>query len=190
MNTKDFILASSSPQRIALLRQVGYEPKDIKPADICEDCLPHEDPLPFVRRMALSKAKRIAELNPNENILACDTIVVVGKKILHKAKDEDEQYHIMKLLSGKSHRVISSVCLINKNGRVSQRTVTTKIFMKLLSEEEIKLYVESKEWVGVCGYKIEGMLAAYVIKMNGSYSGVVGLPLHETVNLLKGENIR
>ena len=173
MNTKDFILASSSPQRIALLRQVGYEPKDIKPADICEDCLPHEDPLPFVRRMALSKAKRIAELNPNENILACDTIVVVGKKILHK-----------------SHRVISSVCLINKNGRVSQRTVTTKIFMKLLSEEEIKLYVESKEWVGVCGYKIEGMLAAYVIKMNGSYSGVVGLPLHETVNLLKGENIR
>ena len=190
MNTKDFILASSSPQRIALLRQVGYEPKAIKPADICEDCLPHEDPLPFVRRMALNKAKRVAELNPDENVLACDTIVVVGKNILHKSKNDNEQYRVMKMLSGKSHRVISSVCLINKQGKISQRTVTTKISMKLLSEDEIKSYVESKEWVGVCGYKIEGMLAAYVTKMNGSYSGVVGLPLNETVNLLKGENIR
>ncbi len=190
MENKDFILASSSPQRIALLRQIAYEPKAIHPADINEDCLPHEDPLPYVRRMALSKAKRVAELCPNENILACDTTVVVGKRILHKAKDAAEQLQIMKMLSGKTHRVISSVCLINKNGKVSQRTVTTKIAMKSLSDEEINDYVASNEWVGVCGYKVEGLLAGYVTKMLGSYSGVVGLPLYETLNLLKGENIR
>ena len=83
---KDFILASGSPQRIALLRQIAYEPKKIAPADICEDCLPHEDPLPYVRRMALQKAQKIAAEYPNENILACDTIVAVGKRFYTKLK--------------------------------------------------------------------------------------------------------
>lgn len=190
MENKDFILASASPQRIALLRQAAFEPKQIVPADICEDCLPHENPLPYVRRMALGKAACVAKKCPHENILACDTVVVVGKRILHKAKDAGEQYEHMKLLSGRSHRVISSVCLINKQGKMSQRTVTTKITMKLLTDEEIKEYIQSEEWRGVCGYKIEGRLAVYVTKMVGSYSGVVGLPLNETINLLKGEGVR
>ncbi|MBR1601740.1 MAG: septum formation protein Maf [Alphaproteobacteria bacterium] len=190
MNAKDFILASGSPQRIALLRQVVFEPKQIKPADICEDCLEHEKPLPYVKRMALEKAKHIAKLYPNENILACDTIVTVGQRILHKANSVDEQRSYMKLLSGRSHRVISSVCLINKKGKVSQRTVTTKITMKMLTDWEIEEYLQSGEWKGVCGYKIEGRLAAYVTKIVGSYSGVVGLPLNETINLLKGEGIK
>lgn len=183
-------MASGSPQRIALLRQVAFEPKQISPADICEDCLFHEKPLPYVRRMALEKAKHVAALYPNENVLACDTIVVVGQRILHKAQNADEQRGYMKLLSGRAHRVISSVCLINKNGKVSQRTVATKIAMKLLTDDEIEEYLKSGEWKGVCGYKIEGRLAAYVTRMVGSYSGVVGLPLNETVNLLKGEGIR
>ena len=190
MEVKDFILASGSPQRIALLRQIAYEPKAIKAADICEDCLPHEDPLPYVKRMALSKAKHVAEMLPDENILACDTIVVVGKRILHKAKDEDEQRNFMKLLSGRTHRVISSVCLINKKGKISQRTVSTKISMKRLTVAEINDYIACGEWKGVCGYKIEGRLAGYVTKLVGSYSGVVGLPLCETMNLLKGEGVR
>ena len=190
MDTKDFILASGSPQRIALLRQVAFEPRQIIPADICEDCLQYEKPLPYVRRMAQEKAKHIAGICPNENVLACDTIVVVGQRILHKAKDIDEQRRYMELLSGRTHRVISSVCLINKQGKISQRTVTTKITMKLLSGQEIEEYLQSGEWRGVCGYKIEGRLAAYVTKIVGSYSGVVGLPLNETINLLKGEGIR
>ncbi len=126
---KDFILASGSPQRIALLRQVAYEPKKIQPADIDENCLPHEKPLPYVRRMALEKAKHVAALCPDENILACDTVVTVGQRILHKAKDAAEQLMYMTLLSGRTHRVISSVCLLNKKGQISQRTVTTTIMM-------------------------------------------------------------
>lgn len=189
MTAKDYILASGSPQRIALLRQICYEPKEILPADINEDCLPHEKALPYVRRMALNKAKHVADLRKGENVLACDTVVVVGQKILHKSKDEDEQRKVMQMLSGKTHRVISSVCLINKNGKVSQRTVSTKITMKVLTPREIEDYVACGEWRGVCGYKIEGRLAGYVKRIVGSYSGVVGLPLYDTLNILKGEGI-
>ncbi|MBR6355904.1 MAG: septum formation protein Maf [Alphaproteobacteria bacterium] len=187
---KDFILASGSPQRIALLRQVAYEPKKIQPADIDENCLPHEAPLPYVRRMAREKAEHVAALCPNENVLACDTIVTVGQRILHKAKDADEQRKYLKLLSGRAHRVISSVCLVDKNGNISQRTVTTKIAMKVLSDEDLEEHLACGEWKGVCGYKIEGRLAGYVTRMVGSYSGVVGLPLYETMNLLKGAGVR
>ena len=189
MEVKDFILASGSPQRIALLRQIGYEPKEILPADIDESCLLHEKPLPYVRRMALSKAKAVAAQRAGENVLACDTVVAVGQKILHKSKDENEQRQVMKMLSGKAHRVISSVCLVNKNGKISQKTVSTKIAMKVLTPQEIESYVACGEWHGVCGYKIEGRLAGYVTRMVGSYSGVVGLPLYETQNILKGEHI-
>ena len=96
----------------------------------------------------------------------------------------------MRLLSGRNHKVISAVCLIDKNGKISQRVVTTRINMKKLSEEEITSYVDSNEWVGVCGYKIEGLLAGFVKNMIGSYTGVVGLPLYETKNLLTGAHIR
>ena len=188
--TKDFILASGSPQRIALLRQIAYEPKKIVPAAICEDCLPHEDPLPYVRRMALEKARKVAQDNPNENILACDTIVAVGKRILHKSQNAEEQTKVMNLLSGKTHRVISAVCLINKHGKISQRIVSSKVSMKTLTPDEIKSYVDGDEWHGVCGYRIDGTLAGYVCRILGSYSGIIGLPLYETLNLLKGENIR
>ncbi len=187
---KDFILASGSPQRIRLLEQIGYRPKKIHPADINEECLPHEKPLPYVKRMALEKAKAIATLYPNENILASDTIVTVGLRILHKSKNAQEQTQVMRLLSGRNHKVISAVCLIDKNGHVSQRTVITRISMKRLSEEEITDYVNSNEWVGVCGYKIEGLLAGFVKNMVGSFTGVVGLPLYETKNLLKGAHIK
>ena len=189
-NTKDFILASGSPQRIRLLEQIGYKPKKIQPADIDENCLPHEKPLPYVNRMALEKAKAIAKLYPNENVLASDTIVTVGLRILHKSKNADEQLKVMNLLSGRNHKVISSVCLIDKNGKISKRTVTTRISMKRLSAEEINQYIQSNEWVGVCGYKIEGLLAGYVKNMVGSFTGVVGLPLYETKNLLTGAGIK
>lgn len=190
MDSKDFILASGSAQRIALLRQVGYEPKKIYPADVDERCLPHENALPYVRRMALNKALKVAEEFKEENILACDTIVVVGNRIIHKAENAEQQRLHMKLLSGRNHRVISSVCLVSKNGTISQRTVSTKIAMQQLSNKDIDDYIKSNEWQGVCGYKIEGKMAGFITKIIGSYSGVVGLPLNATLNLLKGVGIR
>ncbi len=186
---KDFILASGSPHRLALLRTIGYEPKKIASANIDESEKKHEKPLAFVKRMALEKAKKAASLNPGENILSADTIVVVNSKILHKSKTPEEQRKVMEALSGKAHKVITSVCLCSKSGRISQRTVTTRILMKKMSEQEIRDYVACDEWVGVVGYSIEGRLGAYVKKIIGSYSGVVGLPLYETKNLLNGENI-
>ena len=188
-DNKDFILASGSAQRIRLLKQIGYTPKLICPADIDESRLPHEDPLPYIRRVALSKAQAVATLHPQENILSADTIIVVGKTIIQKSPDEDAQRKVMQTLSGRTHRVITSVCLISKDGHISQKTVTTKICMKHLTAEEIEEYLQSGEWHGVCGYKIEGLLAAYVKKIIGSYSGVVGLPLYETKNILNGNGI-
>lgn len=190
METKDFILASASPQRRRLLEQIGYMPKEIVSADIDESCLPHERPLPYVKRMARQKALAVAAQHPGENILASDTIVTVGLRILHKSQTPEEQTNVMRLLSGRNHKVISAVCLIDKNGKISERCVMTRIAMKHLTEGEIKDYVASKEWVGVCGYKIEGLLAGFVENMVGSFSGVVGLPLFETRNLLIGAGIK
>ena len=187
--TKDFILASGSSHRLALLRSIGYEPKKIASPDIDEAEKKFEHPLSFVKRMAFEKAKKVAEDFPNENILSADTIVVVNRKILHKAKTPEEQIEVMRLLSGKAHKVITSVCLHGKSGRIAQKTVTTRILMKKLSEQEIKDYVSTNEWVGVVGYDVEGSPAAYVKKIIGSYSGVIGLPLYETKNLLTGEGV-
>ena len=189
MLEKDFILASGSPQRRALLAQIGFVPKKIEPANIDEYVLKDEKPLPYIRRVAKLKALAVAKLNPNENVLSADTVIVVGQHIIQKSADEAAQTKVMKMISGRTHRVITSVCLVDKSGRVSQKTVTTKIVMKHLTEKEIEEYVQAKEWLGVAGYKIEGMLAGYVKKVIGSYSGVVGLPLYVTKNLLNGVGV-
>lgn len=186
MQTKDFILASGSPQRRKLLEQIGYFPKQIKTADIDESTLKAEKPLVYIKRIAKSKALAVAKIFPNENILSADTIIVANKRIIQKSPDEATQIKVMQTLSGSSHKVITSVCLISKDGRCHQRTVTTKIVMKHLTQQEIAEYIQSKEWVGVAGYKIEGMLSGYVKKIIGSYSSVIGLPLYETKNLLNG----
>lgn len=181
---KNFILASGSPQRKALLEQINFVPKMIVPADIDETPLKYEKPSAYVKRMALEKAKHVAGLYPNEVVLACDTVVVCGKTILQKAHSDEEQLCVMKMLSGKSHRVLSAVCVVNRQGGLALKLNVTKIQMKHLTEKEIKDYVAGKEWVGCSGYKIEGEMAAFVKKIIGSYSGVVGLPLYETKNML------
>ncbi len=186
---KDFILASGSPQRRQLLEQIGYTPKDIHPADIDEQVLKGETPLRYIRRIARAKALAVAAVFPEENILSADTVIVAGQKIIQKSADAEAQTNVMRLLSGRTHRVITSVCLISKTGRISQRTVTTKIAMKHLTESEISNYIASGEWVGVAGYKIEGMLGGFVKKIIGSYTGVIGLPLYETKNMLNGIGI-
>ena len=187
---KDFILASSSPQRKALLEQIGYVPKAMCPADIDESEKKHEKPSAYVKRMAREKALRVSSLHKGEVILACDTIVVCGRKLLHKAQNDDEQTMVMKNLSGHAHHVLSAVCVIDREGKIAERLVDTRILMKSLTDDEIKNYVASKEWVGCSGYKIEGRMEAYVRKIIGSYSGIVGLPLYETKNLLNGAGIK
>ncbi len=186
---KDFILASQSPQRIALLKQIGFEPKKIEPADIDETPKRGEKASQYVKRMAKEKAVAVAEKNSGETVLASDTVVVCNNKIIQKSKNDAEQIAVMRMLSGKSHRVLTAVCVVDKNKKAAIRLNTTKIKMKHMSEKEINDYVASKEWVGCAGYKIEGCLAALVLNMNGSYSGVVGLPLYEAKALLNGAGV-
>ncbi len=186
---KDFILASGSPQRRRLLESIGYIPKDIRPANIDEQVNKGETPLRYIRRIARAKATAISALHPAENILSADTVIVVGQKIIQKSKDDEAQTKVMRLLSGRTHKVITSVCLISKTGKISQKTITTKIAMKHLTENEIKSYIASREWHGVAGYKIEGMLAGFVKKIIGSYTSVIGLPLYETKNMLNSAGV-
>lgn len=190
MQKKDFILASASPHRLALLEQIEMPPKMVLPADIDETTKKDEAPTAYVKRMAVEKARKIASIHKGENILACDTIVVVGTRVLHKSTTDAEQEKVMRLISGRSSHAISAVCLISKDGKESLRCVDTRVITKSLSEEEIKRYVKSHEWMGCCGYKIDGTFAGMVRKIIGSYTGVVGLPLCETLCLLNGVGIK
>lgn len=187
---KDFILASGSPQRKALLQQIDMEPALAEAADINETPRQGEKPSAYVKRMACEKAACVAGKYPGKVVLGSDTILVCAAKIIQKAHSDEEQEQVMRLLSGKSHKVLTAVCVIGADGKRRVKLNTTKIQMKRLSEEEIKAYVATREWVGCAGYKIEGRLAALVRQMTGSYSGVVGLPLFETKNLLESAGIR
>ncbi len=186
--SKNFILASQSPQRKALLEQIGFVPMKTEPANIDETPLANEKPSQYVKRMAREKALFVFEKN-KQTVLGADTVIVCGRKIIQKSYSDDEQTKVMELLSGRNHRVLTAVCVVDKNGKIAERLNVTKIKMKKLSKQEIKEYVASKEWMGCAGYKIEGLLGAFVENINGSYSGVVGLPLYETRNLLIGAGV-
>lgn len=181
---KDFILASSSPQRKQLLLQIDYEPKAYIPADIDETPLTGENAQDYVQRMAKSKALAVAAKNPDENVLACDTMIVCDGDIIQKSPTNEAQRAVMERLSGRSHFVMSAVCLIDKKGNMQQFLSKTEITTKKLSEKELTDYVESRDWYGCCGYRIEGLMGGFVEKINGSYSGVIGLPLCETKQML------
>ena len=186
---KNFILASQSPQRKMLLSQINFEPAKIEPADIDETPKNKEKPSQYVKRMAKEKALFVAKKHKGEVVLASDTVIVCGTTIIQKSKSDEEQRKVMEMLSGKTHKVLTGVCVVNKDGKAVVKLNTTKIKMKKMTSDEIKEYVDSKEWCGCAGYKIEGQLAGYVKQMIGSYSGVVGLPLFETRNLLIGAGV-
>lgn len=188
--SKDFILASQSPQRRALLQQIGFEPAKIEPADIDETPNKQERPYQYVKRMAQEKALAVANKHPKEVVLASDTIIVVGTRIVQKAKTDDDQRKVMEMLSGKSHKVLTGVCVIGRDGHIALRLNVNKIKMKRLSKEEIDEYVASHEWQGCAGYRIEGLMGGFVEQLIGSYSGVVGLPLYEARNLLIGAGVK
>jgi len=183
----DFVLASSSPRRLSLLKQAGITPKNVGNPNVCETFDGKETILKYVRRMASEKALAVSKFYPNDNIFAADTVVVCSNRVLHKTDDEEQAKRNLQLLSGRRHRVITAICLIDKNNKKSVKHVITKVKFKTLSPEEIKDYLATDEWKGKAGsYAIQGRAECFVQKIIGSWSNVVGLPLYETVNLLQG----
>jgi len=188
------VLASASPRRFALLQQIGLEPDALLPADIDESVKKGELPRTLAQRLADEKAvvaARIAKTQPElagAYILAADTVVCVGRRILPKCEILDEAEQCLRLLSGRAHRVYTGVCLVTPNGAGRHRLVETRVRFKRLSKQEIEAYLASGEWRGKAGgYAIQGLAGAFTLKLIGSYSSVVGLPLYETISLLSGE---
>ena len=184
------ILASASPRRLDLLATIGVVPDLILPADIDETPYNNEIPKPHAIRLAEGKAAAIHALHKTECVLAADTVVGVGRRILPKAEDKETAKQCLELLSGRSHRVFTGVCLIDANGKTSTRIVETRLKMKRLSVREMNAYLDSGEWDGKAGgYGIQGLAGAFISNMIGSYTNVVGLPLYETRNLLIGAGV-
>ena len=180
------ILASASPRRRDLLAQIGLEPDVIAAADIDETPLPKETPRALALRLAVAKA-RTAAMAGDGFVLAADTVVAVGRRILPKAETDEEVRDCLKLLSGRNHRVLTGVAVVAPGGRLSSRLVETRLAFKRLSTAEIEAYVRSGEGLGKAGgYGIQGRAGAFVIQLTGSYTAVVGLPLYETRCLLEG----
>lgn len=187
--TMRLVLASASPRRLDLLAQVGIRPDAVTPADIDETPLNAELPRVYAARLSVSKAAHIAARDPQACILAADTVVAVGRRILDKPPDEAQARKHLTLLSGRRHTVMTGVCVMAE-GRVWSRTVETQVRFKRLSDPEIALYLDSGEWQGKAGgYAIQGLAARFIPWIGGSHSNVVGLPLTETVGLLEAAGI-
>ena len=188
------VLASASPRRLQLLGQVGIEPDKLLPAEIDETPLRKELPRALAKRLALTKARaaqHAAQRYPdiaNAFVLAADTVVAVGRRILPNPDFTDEAAACLRLLSGRGHRVYGGICLITPRGAARTRVVETRLRFKRLSREEIEAYLASGEWEGKAGgYAIQGRAAGFVTKLAGSYTNVVGLSLYETISMLSGE---
>ena len=181
------ILASASPRRLSLLAQIGIQPDQVLPADINEDPIPGELPRQHALRLATEKAVAISGLHPGQIVLGSDTVVGIGRRILPKTEKRAEAEYCLKLMSGRAHRVFTGVAVVDMDGNVRTRVSETRVKFKRLSEQELTSYLDSKEWQGKAGgYGIQGLAGAYIQNLNGSYTGVVGLPLFETRNLLTG----
>ncbi len=188
MTVTTFILASASPRRLALLAQIGISPESIEPADIDETPAKTELPMPYAERMARQKAEAVAARKPGAVVLAADTVVCCGRRILPKAEDEATARQCLNLLSGRRHRVITAMALA-KGQEVRIKSVMTVVRFKRLSKAEIDAYIASREWHGKAGgYAIQGLAAAFIPSINGSYSNVVGLPLTEVKLMLENSS--
>jgi nucleoside triphosphate pyrophosphatase len=188
------ILASGSPRRMALINQVGIEPDALRPANVDETPNRGELPRACANRLARAKAEAALELVRADDelegayVLAADTVVAVGRRILPKAELLDEASQCLRLLSGRNHRVHTAICLVTPTGAFRQRLVETRVRFKRLSEEDIEAYLASGEWRGKAGgYAAQGIAGAFIVKIVGSYTNIVGLPLYETTTLLLGE---
>lgn len=181
------VLASASPRRLDLLAQVGVTPDRVDPADIDETPLRDETPRLHALRLARSKARAVADRAPGDFVLAADTVVAVGRRILPKAETEDQAIKCLALLSGRNHKVLTAVAVVAPDGREASRLVETRVQVKQLSDLEKADYLAGGEWRGKAGgYAVQGVAGGFIIDLHGSYTGVVGLPLYETLNLLRG----
>jgi septum formation protein len=181
------VLASASPRRLDLLRQIDITPDRIDPAELDEGPKRNETPRLLAVRLAQEKASVVAARHPGAFVVAADTVVCVGRRVLPKAETQDEARVCLTLLSGRAHRVETGVAVVSPGGLVSSRLVETRVHLKRLTPAEIDAYLQSGEWRGKAGgYAIQGRAGAFVLELQGSYSGVVGLPLYETVCLLQG----
>jgi nucleoside triphosphate pyrophosphatase len=188
------VLASGSPRRLSLINQAGIEPDALKPADIDEIPKRGELPRACATRLARAKAEAaLAAIRLDEDLrgaylIAADTIVAVGRRIMPRAELLDEAAQCLRLLSGRNHRVYTAVCLVTPRETFRQRLVETRVRFKRLSDQDIEAYLASGEWRGKAGgYAAQGLAGSFIVKIVGSYSNVVGLPLHETIALLAGE---
>lgn len=186
-----FVLASASPRRLDLLAQIGIVPDRVRPAEIDETPMRDELPRPLAQRLAEEKALAVAEAEgAGCAILAADTVVAVGRRILPKAEDAETARRCLSRLSGRRHIVYGGIALIGPDGRVRSRVVETAVVFKRLEAPEIDAYIASGEWDGKAGgYAIQGSAAALIRRIGGSYTNVVGLCLHETYKLLTGIGI-
>ena len=181
------VLASASPRRVELLRQIGLEPDAVEAADIDETQDPRETPRQLALRLALAKAAKVTSSHPDAFVLAADTVVAVGRRVLPKVATAEEGRACLELLSGRNHKVLTAVAASGPGGRCASRLVETRVQFKRLSASQIEAYVATGEGLGKAGgYGVQGRAGAFVIAINGSYSAVVGLPLYETANLLTG----
>lgn len=185
------VLASASPRRLDLLRQIGLAPDAVEAAELDETPRSDETPRQLALRLAEAKAAHVAARTPQAYVLGADTVVAVGRRVLPKAADADEVGRCLALLSGRAHRVLTGVAVVAPDGRTASRLVESRVHFKRLSEADLEAYIACGEGVGKAGgYAIQGRAGAMVISLQGSYSGVVGLPLYETANLLAGLGYR
>ena len=185
------VLASASPRRLDLLRQIGLVLARVDPAALDESPLPRELPAAHARRLASAKADAVLPRHPGTFLVAADTVVACGRRILPKAEDPETAGRCLALLSGRRHRVLGAVEVAGPDGRRLRRLVTTAVAFKRLSGTEIDRYLASDEWRGKAGgYAIQGLAAAFIPWINGSYPNVVGLPIAEVWTMLQGLGFR
>ncbi len=194
MGRSKLVLASGSPRRLSLLNQAGIEPDSLEPAEIDETPERGELPRTLAVRLAREKALQVQERVRAQDeisdayILAADTVVAVGRRILPKPELLEEAASCLRLLSGRTHRVYSGLCLVTPRDAVKTRLVETRVRFKRLSNEDIEKYLASGEWRNKAGgYAIQGLAGTFVVKIIGSYTNVVGLPLYESTAMLQGE---
>jgi septum formation protein len=189
--TQRLVLASASPRRLDLLRQIGLAPDAVIGAEIDESPKSKETPRQLAVRLAAEKAACVARREAGAFVLAADTVVAVGRRVLPKVEDEAEGRRCLELLSGRAHKVLTAVAAIGPDGRCAARLVESRVYFKRLGPDEVRRYLESGEGLGKAGgYAIQGLAGAFVTTLQGSYSAVVGLPLYETAGLLTGLGLR
>jgi len=188
------VLASGSPRRLSLLNQAGIEPDALQPTEIDEVPVKGELPRALANRLAKEKAQaalssvKIDDELRGSYILAADTVVAVGRRVLPKAEMLDEAAQCLRLLSGRNHRVYTGICVVTPKEAFRSRLIETRVRFKRLSTQDLEAYLASGEWRGKAGgYAIQGLAGTFVVKLVGSYTNVVGLPLYETMSLLGGE---